>query len=411
VWAPLTIFGLTYLVVAGQRVPGLRLDRPSAALCGAVLMVLSGTLTLREAYASINLDTLALLLGMMVISAYLMEAAFFRTLAYYTARHARSARALLCALVLVAGALSAVLVNDVVCLMFTPIVVQVTREARLPALPYLIALASAANIGGVATLTGNPQNMIIGTAGGLVYARYSLRMLPVAALGLGLDIALLLMLFRRELPRGRLPDPALAPPPYDRRLAAKALAVLALVVAGFLAGRSLAGTALAGAAVLTLIARTAPRPVFGRIDGSLLLFFAGLFVVIEGAARTGAIDRAHAALAPLFGTGAARQLVSFGLFSELGSNLFSNVPYVLVAQKWVGRLAAPEYQWTGLAMTSTLAGNLTLVGSVANLIVFELAGPDGAVGFWRFLRYGVVIAVGTTALGLAVLLLELRLGI
>ena len=295
--------------------------------------------------------------------------------------------------------------------MFTPIVITVVRSAELPALPYLLGLASASNIGGVVTLTGNPQNMIIGTTAGLSYNRFLLRMAPVGLLGLLVDAALLCYLFRHQLPRGPLRRPEVPPPPLDRRLVVKAVGVLGIVVLGFLGGRSMSGMALAGAAVLTLIARTAPRPVFQRVDWSLLLFFAGLFVVVEGAARTGALERAHEALAPLFGRTAGRQLVLFGLFSEIGSNVVSNVPYVLAARSWVPHLLEPGYQWTSLAMTSTLAGNLTLVGSVANLIAFELAGADGHVGFWRFSRYGIVITIATTALGFAILLGEMRLGL
>jgi Na+/H+ antiporter NhaD/arsenite permease-like protein len=407
---PLTIFALTYLVVSGQRIPGLRLDRPSAALCGAVLMVLSGTLTAKEAYAAIDLDTLSLLLGMMLIAAYLAEAAFFRTVAYRAAMHAGSARGLLVIVVAVAGLSSTVLVNDTVCLMMTPIVLAVVRELGLPPLPYLFAVASASNIGGVMTLTGNPQNMIIATASHLSYSIYALRMAPVALGGLLLNALLLLWMFRKEIPRGKLPHPHVAPPPLDKVLLAKSLLVLLLVVVGFVSGYSMPGMALAGAAILTLIARAAPRPVFARIDWSLILFFAGLFVVIQGAAHTGVLTRMHAAFAPLLGTEAARQLVSFGIFSQLASNLFSNVPYVLVARDFVPTLSQPEYQWTGLAMCSTLAGNLTMVGSVANLIVLELAGDDGHVGFFRFLRYGSLITIVTTLFGLGVLLLEMRLG-
>jgi Na+/H+ antiporter NhaD/arsenite permease-like protein len=405
---PLTIFCLTYLVVAGQRIPGVRLDRPSAALCGAVAMVLSGTLTQREALAAVDLDTLCLLLGMMIIAAYLAEAAFFRTVAYRASLHAGSARGLLLIVVAAAGLASTVLVNDTVCLMMTPLVLAVVRELELPPLPYLFAVASASNIGGVMTLTGNPQNMIIATASHLSFSGYALRMAPVAIGGLIIDGALLLWLFRRELPKGSLPRPHVAPPPLDRWLVGKSLLVLGGVVLGFLGGRSLPGMALAGAAVLTLIARSSPRPVFARIDWPLLLFFSGLFVVIAGAAHTGMLARLYAGFAPHLGRSAETQLITFGIFSELASNLFSNVPYVLVARNFVPALARPEYQWMGLAMTSTLAGNLTVVGSVANLIVLELAGPDGHIGFFRFLRYGALITLATTAFGFLVLLVEMR---
>jgi Na+/H+ antiporter NhaD/arsenite permease-like protein len=408
VWPALIVFALTYLVISGQRIPGVRLDRPSAALCGAVMMVLTGTLTQAEAFAAVDLDTLSLLLGMMLIAAYLAEAAFFRTVAYRAALHAGTPRTLLVIVVVTAGLASTVLVNDTVCLMMTPIVLAVVRELELPPLPYLLAVATASNIGGVMTLTGNPQNMIIATAGHLSYAKYTVHMAPVAFGGLALDAALLIWMFRRELTRKPLARPHVAPPEVDRWLLGKSLAILLFVVAGFLRGHSMPGMALAGAAVLTLIARAAPRPVFARVDWSILLFFAGLFVVIKGASRTGVLEHLFDSAAPLFGESAPRQLVTFGLFSQLASNLFSNVPYVLIARHFVPRLAQPEYQWTGLAMCSTLAGNLTIVGSVANLIVLELAGPDGHVGFFRFLRYGAVITLTTTALGLAILLTEMH---
>lgn len=410
-WPALIVFALTYIVISGQRIPGLRLDRPSAALCGAVMMVLTGTLTQEEAWAAVDLNTIALLLGMMLIAAYLAEAAFFRTVAYRAALHAGTPRGLLIIVVTVAGLASTVLVNDTVCLMMTPMVLVVVRELELPPLPYLLAVATASNIGGVMTLTGNPQNMIIATAGHLSYAHYTLRMAPVALGGLALDAFLLLQLFKNDLPRRKLTPPHVEPPPLDKVLVAKSLAILVFVVVGFFSGHSMPGMALAGAALLTLIARAAPRPVFARVDWSLILFFAGLFVVIQGAAHTGILERMFAAATPLLQGSAARQVVTFGVFSELASNLFSNVPYVLVARHVVPRLAQPEYQWTGLAMTSTLAGNLTIVGSVANLIVLEIAGPTVHVGFFRFLRYGLVITLMTTLLGFAVLLTEMHFGL
>jgi Na+/H+ antiporter NhaD/arsenite permease-like protein len=410
VLAPLLVFALSYLVIAGLRLPGLALDRPSGALIGAVAMVATGIMGPKDAWAAINMDTLGLLLGMMILSAHLMEAGFFRAAAWLTVTHARSARTLLVGLVLVAGGLSALLVNDVVCVMFTPIVLAVVRAARLKPLPYLLALASASNVGGVMTLTGNPQNMIIGTSSSLGYARFLARMAPVGVVGLALDAALLLWLFREDLPAGPLPPPETERPAVDRRLAGKTLVALGVAVAGFLAGRSMAGMALAGAALALLAARKPPRLVFEKVDFSLLVFFGALFVVVDGAAHTGALEAAHHAMSPWFGAGAGRQLVTFGVFTELASNVFSNVPFVLLARQWVPALASPEYQWTGLAMTSTLAGNLTLVGSVANLIVFELAGPDGRVGFLRFARYGAVLTAATTAAGLAILLAEMMMG-
>src|SRR6185436_18189641 len=140
------IFCATYLAIAGRPLPVVRIDRPGAALCGAIAMVTFGVLSLEQAYHAIDLDVVTLLLGMMVIAAYLTEARFFRHSAWWVLTRARSARALVWALVWVAGGLSAVLVNDTICLMMTPLLIAVVHEAGLPPLPYLLALASAANL-------------------------------------------------------------------------------------------------------------------------------------------------------------------------------------------------------------------------------------------------------------------------
>lgn len=408
--APLIVFAFTWAVVSGLRVPWFRLDRTSGALVGAVAMVLAGGLTVAEAWAAIHWDTIGLLLGMMILTAYLVEARLFAALAHATVTRAGSARALLWAVVFVAGGLSAILVNDTICVMFTPLVVAVVEAAELPALPFLLALASSTNIGGVVTFTGNPQNMIVGTHAGMSYAHYTLRMLPVGALGLVLDAALLTFLFRADLPRGPVRGPTTAPPTVDLPLLGISLATLVLVVAGFLLGFSLAGTALAGAAFLIVAARRPPRPVLARVDLSLLVFFAALFVVVQGVGHTGALARLATWLVPRLGGSPSSQLAGFSLLTVVGSNVFSNVPFVLLAIELVPRLADPPRGFIALAMASTLAGNLTIFGSVANLIVLELSGRHGEVGFLRFLRVGVVITTATMALGLAVLLGERALG-
>jgi Na+/H+ antiporter NhaD/arsenite permease-like protein len=407
----LTIFAITYLAVAGQRLPYVLVDRPAASLCGATAMVVFGVLTLPEAYQAISWDTITLLLGMMVIAAYLMEAAFFRTTAWHIVTRMRSARTLLVALIFVSGGLSALLVNDTVCLMFTPLVVAVVNEAELPPLPYLLGLASATNIGGVVTFTGNPQNMIVGMAPGapgyLEYLRIAL--LP-GVLCLAVDAALLLWLFRRELPAGRLRDRAPPKPYFNRTLAVKGLAALALFVTLAAMGRSLAGSALAAAAILILIARTQPRTALMRVDWVLLLFFAGLFVVVAGVARSGALAAALEPVRPMLARGDAVSLGVFAVLTVIGSNLISNVPFVLVAVHWVPAMAEPRWGYVALAFSSTLAGNLTLFGSVANLIVFEGAGPAGKISFLRFLRYGWLITVVTLIVAFATLALERWLG-
>jgi Na+/H+ antiporter NhaD/arsenite permease-like protein len=307
--------------------------------------------------------------------------------------------------------LSAFLVNDTVCLMLTPLVIRLVDDADLPALPYLLALAFGANAGSVATLTGNPQNMIVGTLSGISYATFAAALALPALVSLALVAVVLHLVFRRDLRRGRLAPRPGADAVVDARLLAKALAATVLAVAGFLAGFPLAWTALFCAALLMAVAGRRPREALVRVDWPLLVFFAGLFVVVAGVGRSGAAARMHDAVAPLLGAGGTRQVVAFSLFAVAGSQLVSNVPFVLLAGAWIPRMEDPRLLWLATALASTLAGNLTVLGSVANVIVLELAGSRVRISFWRFLVIGAVVTATTLAAGLAILLGEHALGL
>jgi Na+/H+ antiporter NhaD/arsenite permease-like protein len=409
--AALVVFTLTYLAIAAGRVPWLSIDRPAAALLGAVMMVATGVLLPAEAGAAINGDTLGLLLGMMILAAYLAEAGFFRWASWRVIRAAGTPRSLLWGLTLTAGVLSAFLVNDTVCLLMTPLVVRIIDDADLPPLPYLLAIAFGSNAGSVATLTGNPQNMLVGTLSGISYPRFAAALALPAAASLLVVAAVLHWQFQARLPRRPLTNQAFPEPPLDRRLLRRALLAGALALAGFLAGFPLAWTALFAAALLMAVAGRAPREALARVDWPLLLFFAGLFVVVAGVGRAGLAERFYQAFAPWLGGSAERQAIGFSAFSVVASQVVSNVPFVLLAAHWIPRLVDPELLWLATALSSTLAGNLTVVGSVANLIVLELAGPKGRIGFWRFLRYGAVVTGATLAVALAILLAERRMGL
>jgi Na+/H+ antiporter NhaD/arsenite permease-like protein len=410
VTAAVVIFALTYLAIAAGRFPLLSVDRPAAAFLGAALMVAAGVLGPQEAQRAVNGDTLGLLLGMMVLTEYLREAAFFRWTSWRVLRAVHGPRTLLWGIVLTAGALSAFLVNDTVCLMMTPIVLRIVDDAELPPLPYLLAVAFGSNAGSAATLTGNPQNMIVGTLSGIPYARFAGALALPAAVSVVVVAASLQLLFRRELPARLARDAALEPPVVKPRLLALSLAATLLAVGGFLAGFPLAWTALFAAALLMALGGRTPREALHRVDWPLLVFFSGLFIVVAGVARAGAAERMHELFAPWLGGSAERQAVGFGLFSVAASQVVSNVPFVILAGEWIPRMADPELVWLATSLSATLAGNLTVVGSVANLIVLELAGERGKVGFLRFLRYGAVVTALTLAAGLGLLLLERRWG-
>jgi Na+/H+ antiporter NhaD/arsenite permease-like protein len=405
VTSAVVIFTVTYAAIAAGRVPLLSIDRPAAALIGAVLMVGAGVLAPGEAARAVNADTIALLLGTMVLTSYLAEAGFFRWSSWHVLRLVRSPRALLWAVALVAGLLSAFLVNDTVCLLVAPLVLDMVDEADLPPLPYLLALAFGANAGSAATLTGNPQNMIVGSLSGLAYGQFAAACaLPAAAATLT-AAALLHLAFVRALPRrARLAD--VGPPRVDRGLLYTTLAVTAGVIAGFAAGYSLAWTALAGAAACFALGRRAPRAILVRVDWPLLVFFAGLFVVVAGVERAGVAAALHERALPLLAGSPVEQVVRFSALTTIASQIVSNVPFVLVAAKWIPAMADPELMWTVLALASTLAGNLTVIGSVANVIVLESAGERVRIGFWRFLAYGAPVTAVTLAVSLAILLAQ-----
>ncbi len=400
---PIVIFSITYLLISGRRLKILPLNRPAAALLGTVLMVSSGVLTPEQAYRAVDYDTLVLLLGMMLISSYLFLAGFFDWAADFVLRRAKTPQGLLLYLIIVSGTLSALLVNDTVCLMLTPLVVAVMVRGKLPLPPYLLALAMSANLGSVATLVGNPQNMIIGHLSGIPFYRFSASLLPVAVAGLGIQYVVLRIGFRKMLRRAVIHRREVQPASLDRRLLILTIGVLALIFGGFLAGLNLAWTALAGGALIMVLARRDTHEVLKQVDWHLLVFFAALFIVVKGLDTTGLPDRMYGALQGVFGASAASQAWNFAWFSAIGSNIFSNVPFVLVAAKWVHNFADPQLTWKIMAMATTFAGNLTILGSMANLIVVESARAHVDIGFWDYARYGIPITLLTTVAALLIM--------
>jgi len=415
------IFALTYVLISLRRIPFLNLNRPAAALTGAVLMVATGVLTLDEAYRAINHDTIALLVGMMIVIAYLEEARFFESVSAWILRRSGTPRRMLAMLVVVSGLFSALFVNDTICLLFTPIVLKATLRAKLDPVPYLIGLVTGANVGSATTLVGNPQNMLIGITSEISFGRFLLVMLPVAAIGLAVVVATLLVLFRRSLP-AEFTEPVRASPRVNRAVVARMTVLLALMLVAWLAptellvpgissGQKLPLVALAGGSLAFLVGRYRPQRILPRVDWTLLVFFVGLFVVVGGVAKAGLVDDMRRAVAPIFGDDPTRQTVAFSAFTVAGSNVVSNVPFVLVARDWIPSFADPRLMWYVLAMASTFAGNLTIVGSVANIIVLEQAKKDAPIGFFQYLRAGLPITLLTVALGTAVLLVFRAVGL
>jgi Na+/H+ antiporter NhaD/arsenite permease-like protein len=393
------------VLISGRQLKILPLNRPAAALLGAVLMITTGVMTPERAYRAINYDTLVLLLGMMLISAYLYLARFFEWAAEVVLNYSETPARLLLYVTLTSGILSALLVNDTVCLVLTPLVVAVIRRGKLPLLPYLIALATGANIGSVATLVGNPQNMIIGHFSRVSFPEFSRALLPAAIVGLAINFCILRFGFRKMLRETRIDRSASAVPKLDRGLFALVSVVFVSIFAGFVAGFNLAWTAMTGAALVMVLARRDTHDVLKLVDWHLFVFFAALFIVVDGLSDTGLPDAIYWRLQPIFGSSAPAQAWNLAWFSVAGSNVFSNVPFVLVAANWIARFTVPLVMWKVLALATTFAGNLTIVGSVANMIVVESAREHLEVGFWDYARFGIPITILTTAAGVMLLLL------
>ncbi|HVR82991.1 MAG TPA: SLC13 family permease [Planctomycetota bacterium] len=406
--ASLLIFIGTYVLISVHRIRFLNLDRPSASLAGAVLMVLLGVVPFDEALRSaVNWETILLLLGMMIVVASLKLTRFFEFVSTWILIRAGSPRRLLALLIAASGVLSALFVNDTICVLFTPVVLAAVLRAKLNPVPFLIALVTSANIGSVMTLTGNPQNMLVGIFSRIPYGIFFLYLLPVGLLGLVLDWLILRRLYAREL-EGSFDTAGLSLPDVDRPALLRIMGVVALISLGFLlplerwlpgleAGQKLPLVALAGAALAVLVGRARPSEAFAQVDWGLLVFFAGLFVVIAGINRTGILPALHARAAPLFGPAGG----GLTLFTVAMSNLVSNVPYVLAVEKWI----SGSYAWTLIAMASTFAGNLTIVGSVANMIVLELSRHQAKIGFAQYLKAGAPVTIVTTMAGFLILYL------
>lgn len=389
------IFFLSYLVFAIGRLPGTKIDRPAMAVIGAALMFAFGAITPRQALASIDWATLVVLFSMMLIVASLHLAGFFDWIAALVSRRL-DARHLLPGVVFTSGILSALLINDVVCLVMTPLVVRIARQMGYKPAPFLLALATASNIGSVATITGNPQNILIGSLSGIGYRAFLARLGPVAVAGLFLDWVILRVVCRKQLvPTERVTWPANERPPSPRKLAVP-MFVTAAVLAAFLLGYPPPLVAAVGGALLLIRRSEEPKKIYEDVDWALLLFFLGLFLIVGGAGAAGVTGGLADAAKRLN----LHQPVLFAAVVALLSNIVSNVPAVILLKEFTTHFANPRQGWLLLAMSSTLAGNLTITGSVANMIVVEKARADAPIRFLDYLRVGVPVTFATLAAGL-----------
>lgn len=389
------IFLSSYLVFAIGRFPGTRINRTAMAIIGAALMFAFRFITPAQAVHSIDYATLVLLFSMMLIVASLHLAGFFEWITALVIEHLPP-RHLLPSVIFTSGILSAFLVNDVVCLFMAPLIMQVCRRLSKPALPYLLALATASNIGSAATITGNPQNILIGSLSGIGYRDFLRTLGPVALIGLFIAWAILHWLHPDHGVAGTLGENPEPEHEIEQNSLFFPLTVTLLVLVGFLAGFPPPFVAVLGGAVLLVRRRQHPERVYNQVDWSLLILFIGLFLII-GAAEASGIANQMLGLADRLNLHNA--WILSGVVVAL-SNLVSNVPAVMLLKGLAPQFHDPRRFWLLLSLVSTLAGNLTITGSVANIIVVEKARTETHVSFSDYLRVGLPITALTVIVGI-----------
>jgi Na+/H+ antiporter NhaD/arsenite permease-like protein len=390
------VFLANYVVFALGKFPGLKIDRTGAAIIGAVAMVAFRIVRPADALRHINFQTIVLLFSMMLIVGNLHLVGFFEWNAEAVLRRLKPHQ-LLPAVVFTCGLLSAFFVNDIVCLVMVPFVLSITRKMKVQPLPYLLAVATASNIGSVATITGNPQNMLIGSFSGIHYRDFLAHLGPVALVGLFINWGVLHWVHMRNVTteaedRSEIPLPAL-----DLSKLTKPVIVVSAVVVGFFLGVDPAMMAALGAAVLLITRTLEPKNLYKEVDWGLLVFFVGLFLIVGGAENAGLTTR----LLDIAQHWNLQRTWVFTLSVAGLCNIVNNVPAVMLVKSLVPGFADPHKAWLLLAMASTLAGNLTITGSVANIIVVESAQPEVEIEFRDYLRAGVPITILTLAVGWA----------
>lgn len=394
----LSVFALTYLGMAIGRVPGLRLDRTGIALLGLVALLGGGAVDLEHAGPAINMPTLLLLFALMIVSSQFQEAGFYGTVAARVAAARGSSHRLLLLTVVVAGLLSAVLANDIVVFAMTPIVAEGIRRRGLDARPFLIGLAGGANAGSAMTIIGNPQNILIGQVGGLNFWKFLLACGVPGLLSLGVVYWAVRWTWAKALtvdPTPIVPQPMPRPDPWQT---GKGVAAVIFLLALFATDMPREIGALIIAAFLLMSRRLASRDMIGAVDWHLLVLFACLFVITDTFASTGFAGQGAEWLAE--SGWMPHRLSVMAPLMGIASNTIGNVPAtMLVLSVWPIAEPGPLY---GMALLSTLAGNLLLTGSLANIIVAERAGRAGvALSFMDFARAGIPMTLATTALAMA----------
>lgn len=393
-WAGFILVALLVIFTLGKS-PLFRVDRAGATIIGAVAMIGTGVLSFSAATAAVDYKTIIILFSMMIIVANLKLAGFFELVGNIVCQKVHTKKQLLLAVIMASGLMSALVINDIICLLFTPIVLLICKKAQCNPLPHLLGVAVASNIGSASTLLGNPQNILVGSLSGMSFMSYFIMASPVAVMGLITAYFVLSYYYRREL-EGNCSAALLSDSNVHMYLIVKSLIVLILVLVVYITGYDLALASSLGGALLLITRRIKPNKVYSSVDFNLLVIFIGLFVIVAGVESSGLA-------AFVFEHLISSDLQSIGVFAAVTlilSNLVSNVPAVLLMKFMIPAING-EYWWKALALFSTLAGNLTITGSIANLIVVEIAKREQVhIHALDYFKVGFPLTIVTTTVGI-----------
>ena len=404
------VFLVTYVLISLRTIRRFPIERPAVAMLGGALMLVFGVLSPAQALLAINVNVILLLVGMMVVVAGLEVSGFFDFLSSRVALRANSQFSFLAGLMIATAALSALVLNDAIALLITPIVVRSSRALKVKPVPYLVAVAIAANIGSVSTEVGNPQNAFIAIRSGIPFLTFTSYLLPVAVACLLVSILGVWLAFRKDLVAPIAREAALPVVPVQKRGLIFTLGVTAAISGAFLASPSpewLPLVALVGGSLvlffLPFLATTTPRAMIAKVDWSIILFFIGLFIVLEGVRVSGLSAAIQGGFTSALG-GRSGGLVWLVGLSSLLSNLISNVPAVLLLAEVVPQ--GSTQLWLALAASSTLAGNATILGAACNVIVVQVASREGvSVSMKDFVKAGLPVTLVTLLLSTVIIAL------
>lgn len=385
------IFLIIYVFISIQRFPFIKIDRPAGVFTGVTLLILFGVITLEEGYSYIDFNVITFLLGMMIMVSYLQKSGFFSLAASITVKNCNNPKTLLIGTIISSAILSALFVNDTVCLLIIPIIISAVQMLKINPMPYLSAVAISSNIGSGLTVTGNPQNMYIGIKTGISFIDFSMIASIPVLLSLVATYFVIKAIYSKDLkyfssiPQFKTFDE------IDKKLMIKSLLSLFVTMILFISGVSYPFAALIGATLIILLAGIRPANVFKNIDWPILLFFAGLFITMGAFEKMGYISSLIDKSSEFMENGSLYSLSIFSSIALLISNAVSNVPAVILMLPVVENSINDALL---LSLISTFAGNLTLVGSVANLIVAERAESCKInYSFVEHLKTGVPITI------------------